>query len=491
MIADYRLVTTVSFAAVLLLSCQSRSFVAARPAAEFARDGIPVNWGTLDPSPLPVGGSGNPGREAALANAAAAALNRAAILPTLLDGLPADTKMLDGIASAPLHFLSNDDDPANHPFGDGQKNASFNWPSWSGSPSRPPALFTLTRADGGAGIGIFHVFIVEVAAGVFPDEANRPERVRAQIADDSSKSVPFEVVKDAARGVYRGIFVLGRDPAGISAKQSYPAAIGAAPAWLLPLTDRYAWPRIKLRFEDRSLAQSASGWMPVLFRFPIQPRQLAIASLPQDQRLFNGRPISDPPYDPVEGVAAVTRLSQWYEGQAPDARVADFFGSVAGSGVHSQFKDSTGMVTKTATGGVDTYVLKSLIGNNQVLYTCFDARNPASEAQLGVPSGAGWHSIGHPIPGDRTFAETVVNGFEKSGIFAAWGVRTPNPFEGDAAFGAKDVATFRVLRSGEAFTTAQGHFHWYAVDASQKVCATIWKHLRCELRSDRDLKCKE
>jgi hypothetical protein len=133
-----------------------------------------------------------------------------------------------------------------------------------------------------------------------------------------------------------------------------------------------------------------------------------------------------------------------------------------------------------------------MIGKNQILFTCFDARDTNQEAQWGVPSGAGWHSIGHelPAPNDQwTYAETVVNTLEKSGIFAGWGVQTPYPFSEQSPFDAKDVATFRVLRSGEVFTTAKYHFHWYAIDAAKKACTTIWKHMGCPLRSDRHLHC--
>ena len=89
----------------------------------------------------------------------------------------------------------------------------------------------------------------------------------------------------------------------------------------------------------------------------------------------------------------------------------------------------------------------------------------------GVPSGAGWHSIGAP-----TNAETIVNNYEATGILAGWAVETPYPFAGEAPFAAKDVATFRIVRHGEAFTTARGHLHWYAVDSTNPVCVTIWKH---------------
>jgi hypothetical protein len=485
---------SIATAAVATLSCQSRSYTAAKPNAEFRRDGIPVDWGNLNSDPLSGNDMGTRGREAVLANAAVAALNRAAVLQTLVDGMPQSAQMLDGIVSSPVHFLANDEDPTNHPFGDGQKNASFDWPSWPAPQSRPPLVMTLVRSNAGLGRAIVHLLIVEVAAEVFAGAAAQPETINAQIADDAANNLNFTVVKDASRRMYRGILVLGEPSGQLVAKDSYPAAIVAAPQWLSVLTDGFAWPRIKLRLGGQSVIQGGAGWYPVLFRFPSQTKQQANASLPPNQNSFQGKPLSDPPYDAVAGVPATTLLKRWFDAQPADSKLAEFFESVAGQGVHYQFKDSTGSITKTATGGVDTYVIKSLIGNTQLLYTCFDARSPANEAQLGVPSGAGWHSIGHPLPegqGDRTFAETVVNGFENSGIFAGWGVRTPNPFQEDAAFGSKDVATFRVLRSGEAFTTARSHFHWYAVDASQKVCTTIWKHLRCELRSDRDLKCNQ
>jgi hypothetical protein len=124
-------------------------------------------------------------------------------------------------------------------------------------------------------------------------------------------------------------------------------------------------------------------------------------------------------------------------------------------------------------------------------YSPFDARNPSSEAKFGVPSGAGWHSIGSP-----TNAETVLTNFEETGILAGWGVEAPNPNVTNSPFSSKDIAVFRIVRSGEAFTTLNGrlsgggpHFHWYAVDQSQRVCTTIWKH-GCQIKSDTDLSCK-
>lgn len=188
-------------------------------------------------------------------------------------------------------------------------------------------------------------------------------------------------------------------------------------------------------------------------------------------------------------------MKVWLDAQSPSAKVADFYPASGNSGVHDHFTDSSNHQSHTATGGVDTYVLKSKVGHAQILYTCFDARNPTNEAQWGVPSGAGWHSIGHELPHPNntpdkwTFGESIVNTLEKSGIFAGWGVRTPYPFSEEAPFEAKDVTTFRVLRSGEVFTTAKSHFHWYAVDAAQKVCTIIWKHMDCKLKSDRDLAC--
>jgi hypothetical protein len=278
---------------------------------------------------------------------------------------------------------------------------------------------------------------------------------------------------------------------------AYPSSTAEGPAWLTALSNPWGWPKVRVRFFVASNSGDTKFW-PVLFRFPSQSIDQAHSSLPAGQNAFasSGRPISVPPYTSATFATSATsseHLKSWFDSQPASAKLADFYPAVGGSGVHNHFSNSTGQKVPTATGGVDTYVIKDKVGNTQILYTCFDARNQQAEAQWGVPSGAGWHSIVHDLHGQSTdnwtFAETVLNSFETTGIFAGWGVRTPYPFAEATPYEAKDVVTFRVLRANESYTTAKGHFHWYAVDASQKICTVIWKHLGCALKSDQELTC--
>lgn len=480
-----------TFLALLLLAlsaCRTVTNGPSDPKAEFSPSGIPIDWGSLQPmstTPLTV--------ESKLANAAARRLNEASQLKSLLVGFPSDFEVVDGIVSVPIKMLSNDDDGHNHPFGDGQKNASVGWAGWSSQNIDPPLVMTLAQVKSSS--GDFRLFVLEPSTKMVESMiGGAASELSAELSSDQNEKFSIKLIKDAPRGVYRAIIVVGRPLNGVDGTQTYPATVAQAPAWLLSLSDRWAWPRVKVRFFSDSRSSDIRYW-PVIFRFPVQTVDQAQASLPTSENSFSSsrRPISLPPYASPSAATASESLKSWFDSQAPSTKTADFYPAVGGSGVHNQFTDASGHVTPTATGGVDTYVVKEKVGKTQILYTCFDARNPSGEAQWGVPSGAGWHSIGHDLPGQSqenwTFAETLINSFEKTGIFAGWGVRTPYPYTEAAPYEAKDVVTFRVLRPNEAYATAKHHFHWYAVDASQKVCTIIWKHLGCSLKSDRDLKC--
>jgi hypothetical protein len=492
-------------AVALLTSCHTRTSHDAdhsNPMAEFAPNGIPMDWGRLNPpSGVPVG------NEALLANAAALALNTAAAITDRTTGWPQGSKATDAVAAVPLQFFSNDSAGENHPFGDGQKNASLGWPGWQlGAKPRPPLLATLVTVQmgvsGSASPANAHLIVIEADARILGSDgtpSGLPAAIGGEIADDSGQILKLSLALDVKQGVYRGIVTLAEGFAQIQlgATAQYPADFTAGPEWLNAANDRFAWPRLKLKL-TASESKLPTGTWPLLFRFPSDQSDTAVGRLPDAEQRFANRGINETPYtEPGSTKPPIELMRSWYDAQPADNQLTEFHGALGGPGVHHEFFDGKKKV-RTASGGVDTWVVKEPIGNIQLLFTCFAARDPGSEAQWGVPSGAGWHSIGHELPGQHrsqwTFGETIVNGFEASGIFAGWGVRAPNPDVSESPFGAKDIATFRVLRKGESFTTARTHFHWYAVDAARPVCTSIWKHVNCpegqNSFDDKSLQCK-
>lgn len=153
--------------------------------------------------------------------------------------------------------------------------------------------------------------------------------------------------------------------------------------------------------------------------------------------------------------------------------------------VHGEYKDNFETPTSvySSVGGVLTrYALKGQMGSNvKHLYTCFTARTPELEIVKqpdpklppGVPSGAGWHKVGDP-------AETVINSLETAPVLTA--VASENPLYAlqktkKFSFDLNSVATLRWTEPGEAFITAKGEHHWYAVhDTQWPVCTEILVH---------------
>ncbi len=472
------------------IACRTATNDVSSPKAEFAPNGVPIDWGGLLPRPVVPASV-----EAKLANAAAKRLNQAAQLKEFISGLSPQFEWIDGIVSVPVKLLSNDDDGRNHPFADGQKNASLGWFHWSDQNVDPP--LTLTLVAGKAPGTDLSMIIVEPSTQMLESTFGAElSEVLGEMSNEQGETFSFQLVKDPTRQVYRAGIIVGASGMAWKTLEAYPSVLTEGPRWLSSLLDRWAWPRVKLRFVAKNGVSKGGNW-PVLFRFPSQTAELAAASLGGGQGTFkdSGRSIALPPYNGPGNPTASSSLKNWLDSQNPAAKSADFFAPTAGAGVHNNFTDTSGKTHPTAVGGIDTYVLKESVGKTQILYTCFDARNQQAESQWGVPSGAGWHSVGHDLVGQSeenwTFGETVLNSFEKTGIFAGWGVRTPYPFNDVNPFGANDVVTFRILRPNEAYATAKHHFHWYAVDASQKVCTIIWKHLGCAIKSDQDLKCNK
>jgi hypothetical protein len=462
--------------ALLASACVSREFngptAPSAPQAEFAPNGTPVNWGTLSPltkTPRSV--------EARLANAAARRLNSAANLPQWLGGGTDPLIADDGIISVPVKFLFG---AGLQPFADGQANRSVEWTGWPDTEAEPPVVFTLIAARRTTTKGNILVLearesLIEMMYGA------KPATIEAEFTSESGAPILVAMSKSSLEGLYRAVLVEASLGADLTL-QGTEGAVSALPAEVASKVSDTEWVRLKLRFFVSG--KSKPEYWPVLFRFPAQKANAAVSSLPKESRLFSwGDTIASVPYNSTATSPQTpsNSLEQWMQSAEGKARAQKFPYT---SGVHHEFADDKNHKHTTATGGVETYGVFEKPGGTEVLYTCFDARDGANEDQWGVPSGAGWHTIGHP-----TVAETILNTFETSGIFAGWGVASPYPFAEVAPFGSKDVATFRIVRPGEAFTTLQNHAHWYAIDSSKKACAIIWKH-GCAPQSESDLSCK-
>ncbi len=436
----------------------------AKLRAEFGDGGIPVDWGNVAVASVP----SSP--EASVANAAARRLNQAATLAKLVDGWPAGFATQDAIVAVPLTLL---EEPQNQPFGDGQANGSIAWPGWpAGAEDVPVIAYAATSSSG-------RILVVEAAQELMDLVLPADGAVTVELGDEAHV-VTAAMTFDAERKVFRTLF---SDVAALAAKDAFPTSFAALPDWSYAALMPDSWGKLRVRFA-RGSAKDERAW-PLLFRFPAGKTGAILASLSEDQRkhkhLSN---VASWPFTATTTATPYEQLKTW-QAAAGDS-VAHFYPGAAG--VHHEHAGHM-----TASGGVDTFVVEKAADapKLQVLYTCFDGRNPEKEANWAVPSGAGWHVIGEKPNNDsepQTYGESIVHNLESAGIFAGWGVRSPIALTGEAPFGARDVATFRVLRPGETFTTAQNHFHWYAIDAKDRVCATIWKHF-CPLTSDMSLGC--
>lgn len=448
----------ILFLCLLSSSCVQRNFHSSGEVkAEFAENGIPTNWGNLSVAQ-------NNRVEAVVANSAAKQLNTLATLHRFLPGWQNRFQIIDGVASVPLNLRTSHIKP----FGDGQTNSSVAWPGWPLGASTVPFIASLGLESTTQQPVLLVELSMQYVEMMFQA---KPENIDASLEGDAAAVFRLKKVD----GVYRALLVAQALLDATKQPSLWQAEIGVLPSAVQWNLNDYS--RLKIKFGNNG--QFDERFFPMLFRFPAQSIAEAKKTIPTNHSRFSdGRTVYDSPLSDN-----VTNTSQALHEWNASSQKANFFPS--NGGVHDRFAETpTSTEVKTATGGVDTYVLKENLSGTEVLYVCFDARNTAAEQTLGVPSGAGWHMIGDP-----TRAETIINNIEKTGIFAGWGVRTPHPFTEPAPFDAKDIANFRVLRHGENFTTIQNHFHWYAVDATKKVCVSLLKH-GCSLKSDFNLNCQ-
>lgn len=205
------------------------------------------------------------------------------------------------------------------------------------------------------------------------------------------------------------------------------------------------------------------GWrdgFALAFAIPVTSARAVADALPASQRtLPGGEPVLDPvgaAGDDAAATLASTSFPAGFVNQSP--YVTDTLHAAVPQG---------GTPRITAVGGAATWVATQPFEN---LYVCLDPRARASEAEHGVPSGAGWHHIGDP-------SETILSTLATSPLIVghAEDVGATIASGGGAAYGLDRAATFALLQPGEAFTSVRGTFHWYAVHQDVAPCFQIWK----------------
>jgi len=370
-------------------------------------------WGGRDPARWQA--------EAIVANAASSRINAAWKDPELADVLVAiPTKLRDS---------------GFRPYGDGQTNSDVTFPFWGGR--RPPLVATLREyRDGSQTVELDFDVDLDLAQGAI--------------------EIAYETVTSRVK---RAFVVSAASRAGhLVATFTPPAELQwNDPGQLTPI-----FVRPSPGFND---------WFPVYFRMPRHRIDDFVASVPPSLRTFpDGKPLLDP--ENLRGtVNGVTPLQRALTHRFPAHRYNT--SQLDGSGkplpyvppnVHAEFGPGG---RPTAVGRGFTWVAERSTPF-KVMYTGFDGRDEAGEAQHGVPSGSGWHAMGDTI--------TLLNHEEDVPMLAGAGFTSPAvrfglaPPSASYAYQLADVVVLRLLLPGEAFVTAATVFpsrdkdhQWYAI----------------------------
>jgi hypothetical protein len=397
--------------------------------------------------------------EAILANAASEALNEFA--------QRSDVK--DVLVAFPVHMLNG----ADRPYGDGQTNASVELgPGWN--EKRPPLMATLVLLKNGSSLLKIRVHqrLVKAPSAVrlvYYFQTNRQEKVWP---------VPAGVTGDFS--------------------VTWSPTAQEAPLWGSMLQNQVAFVQVG----------SDAQWFPLDFRDVVIANSELLAQIPAAKQKLGRGTLLDPekvsvqnapnnsgfPFQRMEDFAFGTDLIGAVTNGPNHEHGGRYFPVQSGDGlgIHNKFF-KTGQNQTTAVGGGNTVVILPPISPFKMAYICFDARNPTNEAQLGVPSGGGWHEIGDS-------AETVINSLENAPVLFGYanGEPAPGPPDGGAyAMNLKDVAVMRALAPGFAIVTAAGattlgedasgkrgqtavargrNYHWFAFHQNHEVCAMEWVH---------------
>jgi hypothetical protein len=196
------------------------------------------------------------------------------------------------------------------------------------------------------------------------------------------------------------------------------------------------------------------GWahsFPVHFEHPAHPVDDVIAQMPvADQDFGGGRWLPDP-----AGLSGASPFRHDFGAGYNDA-------PFEAAHVHSRFPGRAQQ--ETAVGGSWAWVAQPPAVPFKHVYLCTPGRLPAREAEIGSPSGAGWHKIGDP-------AEYLVNSVERGPVLAGWSAADGGE---PAAYDLREVATYRWLRPDEALVSLKGEYHWYAFVEQAVSCTEIW-----------------
>jgi hypothetical protein len=373
--------------------------------------------------------------EAMLANATSEALNRGWALPNAKDVLVA----------VPVRMFSS---PFSE-FGDGQLNAVAERGAWP-TKERPAVVATLVHFTNAPSKLLLRL------DRTLPTNVTTVEVV--YFANNQRKLVDVPVARTSSSDL-EGEWLVP-DEVGFSSLVS-SAAIALHPK---------GW----------------GDWFPIGFRAGVRPIAELRAS---GVRFGDGKPVIDREAISVQREA--TPIQTPFQRLASHAFAVPYNNGQRGGvvpfnpqDIHARFPFNGGMVV-TGVGQGFTWVADERPSGFKVMYTCFEGRNPSSEAsapQGGVASGGGWHYIGDA-------AETILNDLEGGPLVV--GAASTNPFwpaglpSGGFAYGLSDVAVVRWLYPGEAFVTPRGpglvddgrggqilqdNFHWYYFHGRDNVC---------------------
>lgn len=257
-----------------------------------------------------------------------------------------------------------------------------------------------------------------------------------------------------------------------------------------------------------------NDWLPLSFAHPWALASQMEASVLASRRNFSAASGVPAPNSLIDPLAVAQRdqnddipfdklLSSDINKKIPPAFNSPYYPACD---VHGNFSGSNDNPDFTGAGRNWTWVSNPFEnqaknqGPFKILYTCFEERRVqrgtpgdqfcaakppqffASERDLGVPSGAGWHRIG-----DR--AETLFNSVERVPLLVSAGFSDVTsrvgltPPSGAIAYGYTDIAVARWLWPGEAFFTArpphfpaQRNYHWFVFHAPRPVCTLEWVH---------------
>jgi hypothetical protein len=470
-----------SVALICLVSCKTRSFrisdsnAKSAPSATSTPPQLPSAksaqpWGGADPAKW--------SPESVFANALGAELNEAW----------QDKDLADALVAIPTKFQYG----VLNPYGDGQINSRMESnPSWK----LPRPQF----------VAVLKHYKIDV------DSAIKLRLDRSLVKGQNQ----FEVLFKSSKSSKLQKFIVD---AKLNAEGDLEATWKAPENWNQKnksTDERYLEMASKSSALVRPVGQF-DDWFPITFRHPVSTADKMIQTVDASHQKFSvdakvTKPDRlDDPLDIKPKSSATNAFSNALDLEInklyPSSFNPNHFPScnVHGSFAYTWDDFNAGRVQPRAVGRNWTWLTnpndperKDPQGPFKILYTCFEPRRyarsasvdpecskpeeVASEEDLGVPSGGGWHLIGDP-------AETLFNSVETTPLLVASGFAevAPRidlaPSDHGFAFGQKDVAVARWLFPGEAFMIAkskelsQPNFHWFLFHGEEHTCTLEWVH---------------